>query len=314
MPSSFGPPSVRHQAPDPATSSSASLSSPLGPGLGRRNVLDVIGRFLLESFRLLLLTGGSMLRLCTALVLVASFLVACGLDETYTGMGEGALPGDPLNSDDPIECPSCECNCTGGETPVDVDELDIEDLTGTAWRIEEMAFSAPLTGLFGDELNGVIAEEIEAGNINVILHVTGDDREAEILNLEVGAAVAASGQYSFSEDPAAMVCTLTGQLFTTDETGALTVPTDLMEPPMLPISALLLSGRIAADGTEITDGILDGILTGEDAAEIKIATKPLGDMLVALDVPPNIDMDDDGTPESWRFLGDFTATQVELVE
>ena len=250
-------------------------------------------------------------------------VVACGLDETYTGMGEGALPGDPLNPTPAectgFECPSCECNCTGrgpaaDAGPGDVGELDTEDLTGTAWRIEEMAFSAPLTGLLGDELNSVVAKEIGAGNINVILHVTGDERETQTLNLEVGAAAAASEKYSFSEEPVAMVCTLIGQLFTTDETGALTVPTDLMDPPALPISALLLSGRIAADGAEITDGILDGVLTGEDAAGIKIAGGPLGDMLVGLDVPPDMDLDDDGTPESWRFLGDFTAIQVELVE
>ena len=253
-----------------------------------------------------------MLRLCSAFVLVTSLLVACGLDETYTGMGEGALPGDPLNPDDSIECPSCECNCAGGDSTVDAGELDVEDLTGTVWRIEEMAFSAPLTGFFGDELNSVIAEEIEAGNINVILRVTGDDRGLQTLNLEVGAATADSEKYSFSEDPAAMVCVLAGQLFTTDEAGALAVPTDLMDPPMLPISALFLSGRIAADGTEITEGVLDGILTGEDAAGIEIAGGVLGDMLVSLEMLPDIDLDDDGTPESWRFVGDFTATQVEL--
>lgn len=261
-----------------------------------------------------------MLRLCSLLVPLFLVLAACGLDETYTGMGEGALPGDPLN---PLpgacsaDCPACECNCTGGGPvddagPGDVGSLDVDDLTGTAWRIDELAFTAPLTGMFGDELNTVISDEIAAGNINVILHVTGDDRETGILEVAVGAAHAAGAEYSFSEDPADMVCALVGPRFTTEETGALTVPTDLMDPPALPISELLLSGTVAMDGAAVDAGVIDGVLTGEDAAGIKIAGVPLGDMLVGLQVPPDVDLDDDGTPESWRFLGGWSAVQVEL--
>ncbi len=264
-----------------------------------------------------------MLRLCSLLVPLMVLITACGLDETYTGMGEGALPGDPLHPSTTQECntdcPACECNCTGGGAADDVasgdaGSLDVDDLTGTAWRIEEMIFTAPLTGLFGDELNGVISDEIAAGNINVILHVTGDDRESKTLGLAVGAAAAAGAGYSFSETPADMSCTLVGQEFTTDESGALTVPTDLMDPPALPINGLLLSGTIALDGASISAGVIDGVLTGEDAALIKIAGVALGDMLVGLQVPPDLDLDDDGTPESWRFLGDWTAVQVELAD
>ncbi|MBM4370931.1 MAG: hypothetical protein FJ098_04715 [Deltaproteobacteria bacterium] len=247
-------------------------------------------------------------------------LAACGLDETYTGMGEGALPGDPLNPDpvacEGLDCPACTCNC-GGDGPAedaeeDTGQLEVDDLTGTAWRIDALTFSAPLTGLFGDELNGVIKDEIEAGNINVILHVTGDDRSTGRLDLDVGAAATDAGGYAFSEAPSPLVCELEGQLFTTGEPGALTVPTELMTPPALPISELLLAGRIAADGTGIAEGVLDGVLTGEDAAEIKIAGVPLGTMLPGLEVPPDVDLDGDGTPESWRFVGDFTATAVTL--
>ena len=138
-----------------------------------------------------------MLRLCSLLLPLLVLFAACGIDETYTGMGEGALPGDPLhpstNEACNTDCPACECNCTGGGPADDVavgdaGSIDVEDLTGTAWRIEEMIFTAPLTGLFGDELNGVIADEIAAGNINVILHVTEDDRESKTLGLAVGAA------------------------------------------------------------------------------------------------------------------------------
>jgi hypothetical protein len=264
-----------------------------------------------------------MLRLRSLLLPLLLLLAACGLDETYTGMGEGALPGDPLHPSTSQECntdcPACECNCTGGGPADDVaggdaGTLDVEDLTGAAWRIGEMTFTAPLTGLFGDELNGVIADEIAAGNINVILHVTGDDRESKVLGLEVGAAEAVGKEYSFSETPADMSCTLVGQQFTTDETGALTVPTDLMDPPALPINRLLLSGTISMDGASIAAGVIDGVLTGEDAALIKIAGVALGDMLVGLQVPPDLDLDDDGTPESWRFLGDWSAVQVDLAD
>jgi len=264
-----------------------------------------------------------MLRLCSLLLPLLVLFAACGIDETYTGMGEGALPGDPLhpstNEACNTDCPACECNCTGGGPADDVavgdaGSIDVEDLTGTAWRIEEMIFTAPLTGLFGDELNGVIADEIAAGNINVILHVTEDDRESKTLGLAVGAAHTTGAAYSFSEAPADMSCTLLGPQFTTDETGALTVPTDLMDPPALPINELLLSGTIAMDGSSIDAGVIDGVLTGEDAALIKIAGVALGDKLVGLKVPPDLDLDDDGTPESWRFLGDWSAVQVELAD
>ena len=260
-----------------------------------------------------------MLRARSLLVPLLFLLAACGLDETYTGMGEGALPGDPLNplpQECGTDCPACECNCTGGGPADDAGagdagQLDVDDLTGAAWRIGEMAFTAPLTGMFGDELNTVISDEIVAGNINVLLLVTGDDRETNTLTLQVGAAGAAGDAYSFTEAPADMVCALAGQQFTTVETGALTVPTDLMDPPALPIDALRLSGTIAADGTAVAAGVIDGVLTGGDAALIKIAGVALGDMLVGLQVPPDVDLDDDGTPESWRFLGDWSAVQVE---
>ena len=74
-------------------------------------------------------------RVAAAIVLALGTITACDLDGTYTGLGDGALPGDPLN---PWPM-AATCDCAGGGAcptadvatgEVDDGTLDVDDLIG----------------------------------------------------------------------------------------------------------------------------------------------------------------------------------------
>lgn len=252
-----------------------------------------------------------MLRPCSLLVPLLLVLAACGLDETYTGMGEGALPGDPLhpstqeggNCDEPTECPSCE---------VSLGTMDEGELGGLAFRFDSLSFTAPLSGMFGDELNNLLSSEIDEGELNILVFVEDHQVETGALSLHVGAGEAVNDEFGFLGDPGILAARLLGQVFVTEEPTSLVIPNEMLEPPELPIMDLRLLGIIEADATAIVEGVLIGVLTEEGAEEIKIAGQTLAAMLENLDIPKDLDLDHDGTADAWRFLGDFTATQIEL--
>ncbi|MFH1531746.1 MAG: hypothetical protein ABIK09_13555 [Pseudomonadota bacterium] len=252
-----------------------------------------------------------MLRQCSLLVPLLLVLAACGLDETYTGMGEGALPGDPLHPSAqeggtcaaPAECPSCE---------VSLGTMEEEDLTGQSYRFDALSFTAPLSGMFGDELNNLLQKEIAAGGLNILLLVDDHQVETGALSLYVGAGEAVGDAFGFLGDPGFLGGRLLGQVFVTEEPSSLVIPNGMLDPPELPIMDLRLLGILAADGGAISEGDLRGVLTGDAAGEITIAGQSLAVLLEGLGVPRDLDLDADGTPDAWQFLGRFTASQVGL--
>ena len=252
-----------------------------------------------------------------AAVLVSLLICpTCEIDETYTGLGEGALPGDPLR---PIPIP-CNADCGSGtascpdmgNTGADVDygTLDVDDLTGTAYRFDSLVITAPLTGVMGDSLNGYFADEISAGNLNVLLVVTGDDRDSGALTMQVGPADADGNEYDFAGENSILECNLQGRYFSTVVPAELIFPNDLLNPPELPIKQLQLSGWLLSDGSAIETGFLDGVLTEEDALSHRIMGMDFVTFLEGIDAFMDLDTDDDGTPDAWRFLMDFTTTEV----
>ena len=255
-----------------------------------------------------------------SLVFIFALAAGCGIDETYTGLGEGALPGDPLNPIDPVaecpDCPSCNCNCGTGPVADVAPEvhgaMSVDDLAGFAWRFDSLAMTEPLTGDLGDGVNDYFSKEIEEGNLNVLLLVDKDDRETGELIMQIGAAEAKGAGYAFSADAGELVCNLAGQRFTTEEPSLLDFPNDLFTPPVLPIKHLKLTGILEADGSAIGEGELDGVLLEEDAKEITFMGQDFATFLeTGMKIAKNADVDGDGTMDGWQFLFDFSAAQVE---
>lgn len=248
---------------------------------------------------------------------VAALVAACGLDETYTGLGKGALPGDPLN---PVPQPVLidedlfSCNCRGGGGPAaDVPLATVADLEGRAWRIETLKLKGPLEGFYQEQINEYFATELAAGTMNIVVAVKLDDRENGTLDLLAGSALVDGGGYKYDGDSAELVCDLTGDYFSTLETSALDIPNEMLDPPTLPIKQLRLSGVFDISGTAISGGKLTGALTKEDADGITLLG-PLSDLLIGLEYPMDLDLDEDDQMDAWLFEFSFGAAEVELKE
>ena len=269
------------------------------------------------------MSKSALLAILTLCLLVSS----CGIkiDDNYTGLGKEALPGDPLNPKEESQAcvcnPTCECNCTGAVVPLeDLGDLPgPDDLTGNAWRFTSLTIrDSLLLPETGDDttaqmLNAFIGPEIEAGNINVIMLADVDDREAGTVAIRIGGGGADGEGYKYPEEPAKMLLDLYGVEFSTLESDRLKFPVDNLTPPYLPMSELELSGTFSADGTGISNGLLIGFLTVEDAKTVEILYSTLEDALKGAGIPPDTDLDDNGKMDAWRILADFTVLKVAFV-
>lgn len=257
-----------------------------------------------------------------ALVVVAAWATtACGLDETYTSMGQGALPGDPLK---PIPVHAIvdiqlDIQCVGpGQQDVapEPTPMNVENLKGYAWRFSELKLTKPLTGVLGDSVNKFFTDDIAANKFNVLLRAETDDREAETLTFVVGpgTAGAAQGEYSFAGTPSELGCLLYGGRFETESPSflAFATPAGVLDPAELPIKDLELSGIITPDGQAIESGLLVGVMTLEDAKKIKALGMPFDAVLEDSGVLPDLDLDEDGTMDAYGFKGTFAATKVTV--
>jgi len=260
------------------------------------------------------------------LLVVGAAWLGCGIEEFPTTIGRGAIPGDPLN---PIPVPttggSCDitvnCQCTGGggadvpEQPAVCDEptFGVENLGGYAWRFDALTLTAPIPpGMIADGLNKYFSDEIEAGTLNVLLAVDADDRETCALDGRLGPGEAAAGGHRFTGEPVAIALELGNDGFETAEPSSLEFPNELLTPPVLPLRQVSLTGRLGADAAAIEAGTLTAVLTLEDAQDITLMNTKFDVLLGTLDAPPDLDLDEDGTNDAWRFRGDFTAVRTTL--
>ncbi len=250
--------------------------------------------------------------LCTAVLF--GLVWSCGIDEHYTGLGDKALPGDPLNpvgQDVIAACPPCECDDAIG-ADIDPGTLNVGDLTGFAWRFDTLAFSAPLTTALAKGLNDALADQIADQVLNLLLSVTLDDRGNSALTLSVGSGISVGTSFQFDGEPGTLGCVLHGATFDTLTPSSLEVPNGMTSPPVLPIRQLRLGGRLSLDGTMIVSGVLDGVLTRADAEATKLTGVDLASLLEGLGVPPDRDTDADGTNDAWQFVGAFSAVKVTI--
>jgi len=259
-------------------------------------------------------------RLLVSVLLVAG-LASCGIDETYTGLGQGALPGDPLGQgEQPPVCtcePECNCNCTGGpaaDATEDVPLVVVDDLSARSWRFDSVILLGPFTGDVLGLLNDYFAKEVENKGLNVLLDVLLDDRLTGELSVRIGAGEVSGDGFAFLDAGSEVGCVLKGDHFDTDKSAFLVFPNAALKPPELPIRELKLSGVVAIDGGSIAEGKLIGALTVEEAADITVLGLALDQFLEQSDIPPDLDLDGDKTPDAWEFEFDWTATSTSIKE
>jgi len=254
--------------------------------------------------------------LLLVLLAISSLVAACGADETYTGLGQGAIPGEPLFPHDAgASCPgraSCNCNCNCGAADAggaDAHEVEVASLAGNGYRLDSLHMTAPLTGEIGKLLNDYFAEQVAGDDLNILLLVEDDDRETGQLAMRIGAGKADNGGFELEGEGSQLLCTLKGDTFSTVEPAFLEFPNGLLTPPRLPISQLDVSGKFAADGAFISAGKLAGALSVEDAKQLKLAGADFYSLLSGFNTLPDLDADDDGEADSWLFTFDFAAVR-----
>ena len=262
-----------------------------------------------------------MVATAASLVVALGFTAGCGLDDTYTGLGDGAHRGDPLKPW-PI---AVTCDCVGGGActtadaaagEVDNGTLDVDDLSGLGWRFDSMVVTSPDLAAFAGLLNGYFADNIANGSFNVLLLALADDREAGTLQLRVGAGTKAHDAYGMSSGAGTLDCSLTGGRFTTSEPIAFDFPNDVLTPPVLPLQQVTVSGLLAPDASSITEGRLVGALSEADAKATKIAnTMVMADLLSnQVKAPMDVDLDGDGSEDAWLFVFTFRAAAATVSE
>lgn len=244
------------------------------------------------------------------------FAAACGLDEHYTGMGEKALPGEPLGpatTDATITCPSLTCNCVGGgDATTNTGTLDVDSLAGFAWRMETIVLKEPALSLINDFF---FTPKLADGTLNILVWGESDDRTAGTLGLRAGPSDKSGSGYKPIGEGSAIACDLDGATFTTTTAGVLAFPSDMFTPPELPLTGVRLSGKFTSSGDAIEGGQLVGSLTVVDAQATQIIGQDLATMLKGMAEvgEPNQDLDGDGTMDAWKFVCDFTAKKATLV-
>ena len=238
------------------------------------------------------------------ILLAALGPAACGLDEHYTGMGDKALPGDPLY-------PKEKVTCTGGGGGT----LSAADLTGMAWRFDSFKLSKP-TELLNDLF---LKPQIEAQTLNILLIADADDRTAGTLQMRIVAADPSGETYTPRGDGSSLPCTLAGAAFTSSADSSLQLPVDVLAPPLLPVRNLKLGGTFSSNAGDISSGTLTGALLGADATATKMGEQSLGEMLTSMaGTPPDLDLEPAGAPDgvkdSWTVTGTFTAAKVSVAK
>jgi hypothetical protein len=182
-------------------------------------------------------------------------------------------------------------------------------LQDKTFRMTSLRLSAPLDGKLGDGVNKYFTEGMADGSLNVLISV--EDFDGSTLALSMGGAQAlAGGSYQFSGTTATLACAMDGRGFATQTGDRLEFPNTMLKPPIMPLESLALAGLFSENGQLLTQGVMEGTLTLEDAAATKIMGVSLKLLLESMKRPANVDLDGDGTKDGWLFSGVFEAAVV----
>jgi hypothetical protein len=240
-------------------------------------------------------------------------IAACGLDEHYTGMGAGALPGDKLYPQpDPGPNP-CQVT-TDVPTSTDLPVVTVDSLAGKTYRFDSLALSKPLPEALAEMVNPFIVDQLTQELINVLLVIDTDDRTAETMGVRLGTGPkpATAGSYAFGDAPQTVTFTFENPGFISAAPTSLAISVSFGDSSLvLPVKALTLKGTFKTDGTAIQGGTLVGAITEADATTAMTPLGSLADVLTLQNPPITPDTTVDGQP-AWSFEATFTAIEATV--
>jgi hypothetical protein len=242
--------------------------------------------------------------------------LSCGLDEHYTGMGAGALPGDKLYPE-PDAGGSGPCVLPDVQTgDVSLPPIDVADLGGKAYRFDTLVLGKPIPSSMSGLVNDTIVDQIAQQLINVLVVIDTDDRGAGTLaaRLGTGPKPADGTTYAFGDAPQSIELAFDNPTFESTADATLSISVALgTDPLVLPIQALRLSGTVASDGSSLQSGKLTGAVTEEDAANVMIPVfGSLKDFLLTAQDPPIEPDTTVGGKPAWSFEATYTAASATV--
>ncbi len=167
--------------------------------------------------------------------------------------------------------------------------------------------------------DGVISPAVTREDLNFLVVATERSLMSSAPELLVGSGDRPSpGRFSLSArfPPARVQATVSGGALRTDRPFRFTLLVRLPYEVVVPVQGAVVSGTLS--GTQLTGGLLEGLIRGEDAAVSLIDTQ--NDQNPANDTPlsnflgtPDTDEDGDGTADDFRLVVHFESSRVELV-
>jgi hypothetical protein len=213
----------------------------------------------------------------------------------------------------------------GEETP-DVVEQEVADtgfpnLTGKVYRVNKLAATQPT-----DQINNVWAVDMENYDLVLLFHVISHDTTTGIAEFEVTSAIADKEEkdgefiaksFQYCREPwktkAKIEVTDAGVNFNFTEL----VELDILTPTVsksFHIFGITGQGKFSKDGTKILDCWLQGVIDEAQTYDLCLTIPGMGvanfhGFMNALKLCPDLDHDEDGKVDSYKFSGHMGAVE-----
>lgn len=201
-------------------------------------------------------------------------------------------------------------------------------------RMNTFAFTAESPG---QALNGIVEQFIEDQTYNYPIVVLMEFRDInvsdETFRIRGGAGLKTGNEEEYRWDDEFDLPDFTDGSIDADGRFTAVLPlltfvatvesSDEVFKTLIPIRDLLIEGLLWVDeegeNPQIREGLLEGIVDGEEAADVRIVLAPGQDGIPLASVlggesSKNYDRSGDGTNDSWLLTANYTASQTEIVE
>lgn len=196
------------------------------------------------------------------------------------------------------------------------------DLTGKSWRILNLKATSPT-----DQLDSTWAQDIAAYDLIIVFRVTEHNLENNTLTMTVTSAKPVleevGGQkaiksYKYAIEPGVFQVKLNGCTFNITESFTLNVITPTVSKPF-PVQVVKGKGKFADNGELINNGSLEGGILEESATDLCLVMPGIGTanfhwFMNLARICPDHDIDGDGTIDSYKFTGTFSAKQEDFFQ
>ena len=250
------------------------------------------------------------------LFLIACLLPISGCVQPYDDFAGGKevagkdLPAEEVHTNERNEDAKLDTGCPG-----------VSDLTGTAFRLTELSMGNPT-----DTMNSVWEESLATDNLVVLLEVASHDIPGGKLSLRMGPGattvedvdgVPTTTELHFAPEPSEFLASLEGCEITFSEPTSLRLVTSAMNKPL---SIVGLTGKctLTDGGKKVSSGYFSGGISETDILDLCLSIPGLGVANLhwyfnLANICPEVDLDEDGTADSYEFSAEFQGETTDLL-